>query len=173
MALINIPNNMLAQLTELATEYATQNTRYTAYPLYFNVADIMHVPTSEDYMDGGHYLDASAGDYNLMGTTIAEVVQNLIEAGDNYDLPDDFAELSPAKQEDIIEELGIKYYYHKNVETFKNAFFTAKACDEHIKQNSHHYGANAHSYCEHWFRNPEMELISKLLLHLATQNKET
>ena len=163
---------MLAELTELAMEYATQNNRYTAYPLYFNIADIMQVPTSEDYMDGGHYLDAS-GDYTFMGKTLAEVVQNLIDASDDYNLPDDFAELSPTEQEDIVGELGISYYCYREVETFKNAFFTARACDEHIKKNSHHYGATAHSYCEHWFRNPEMELISKLLLHLAAQNKET
>jgi hypothetical protein len=53
-------------------------------------------------------------------------------------------------------------------EIYKNAFFTAKACDDHIRRNAHHYSEKACSYGASAWRNPEIELIHKFLEILAT-----
>lgn len=43
-----------------------------------------------------------------------------------------------------------------------NIFFTAKACDEHIRLNKHHY-SNPKSFGISAWRNPEMEAVIKHL----------
>ena len=49
---------------------------------------------------------------------------------------------------------------------YQNTFFTAKACDEHIRLNHYHYKSPV-CYLNHAWRNPEMDLVSKFLCELS------
>ena len=43
-------------------------------------------------------------------------------------------------------------------------FFTAKACQEHIDENRHHYGPDVTTYGISCWRNPEMQAVQKHLI---------
>ena len=45
---------------------------------------------------------------------------------------------------------------------YSNAFFTEKACRQHIEENKHHY-RNPMDYLNFAFRNPEMETLLGIL----------
>lgn len=49
---------------------------------------------------------------------------------------------------------------------YQNTFFTAKACEEHIESNKHHYKEPI-CYLNHAWRNPEMDLVATFLCELS------
>jgi len=57
----------------------------------------------------------------------------------------------------------VNYDYQSNLE---NSFLTSKACDEHIRLNSHNLSSPT-NYLSHAWRNPEMETVIKFLCELT------
>jgi len=59
------------------------------------------------------------------------------------------------------------YYIEKQVPMLEpGCFFTAEACEEHIRLNSYHYN-NPKSYAISAWRNPEMQTVMKNLIKLT------
>ena len=58
---------------------------------------------------------------------------------------------------------NIAYMNDSGERELKNAFLTLNAAEEHLKENSHHYNKNAHTYVSCAWRNTELEKLIKIL----------
>lgn len=66
----------------------------------------------------------------------------------------------PDECEDCLEDTFINYLIEKNVPNLRGAFFfTAKACNEHIQSNRHHYDKTAKSYAISAYNNSELKTV--------------
>lgn len=167
MKTINIPDELYNKLMELSKEYATQNTRGTAYPIYFSIRQTKRFNVDQNYSGDTCWLIGD--DYNGYDTKeeAIEAIKDYIEEDDykNIDFTDAY------EVDKFLENNNAHEVDYQNVEVFSGAFLTAKACDQHIKANHYHYSDDACSYGEHGWRNPDMEIISDLLQHLGKVNK--
>ena len=149
-------------LEELKKEYATQDTRGTAYPIYVTVQELKFVGVLEN----GHSVSCPYGD----GITKDEYLIN-------YDSdPDSFDSIEEAKA-----SLKEQYHADKEKEELEEAieniqkiicgyiwhpvefFLTIKGAKEYMKANKHNHG-KLRTYV-HWFerRNFEMrELLEEI-----------
>ena len=165
MKTIEISDEMYEKLVSLATEMTTQDMRCTAMPHMFQVQDKKrvydwgmngdhsvwlnsnHEREIEDYEDFLEYLERKE-------IKIPKKIKEIW--GDVFDLQDFMRENCPD-----LKECTYSYDY-----IYTNCFFTAKGCQEHIKQNKHHYHFPV-DYLNHAFRNPEMEFVSEFLCGLV------
>ena len=165
MKTIEISDEMYEKLVSLATEMTTQDMRCTAMPHMFQIQDKKKV---YDWgLNGSHKVWISSA-YQEEIETYDEFIdylerfeikkpKNLKKIWeDGYDLQDFISENCPDLQE--------YSYSYDNV--YKNCFFTAKGCQEHIKLNRHHYYSPV-DYLDHAWRNPEMELVTEFLCGLV------
>ena len=58
---------------------------------------------------------------------------------------------------------------YKEKDKKQNMFLTKKACEQHIKNNSHHYeqGENTQRFCNHAWRNPELSQLLEIVEKFA------
>ena len=154
---------MYNDLIELAKEYTTQDNRATAMPYLFQIQETKEVAAyngcGETYWfcdEGGkvEYDDEESVIIMLWGCKTEK------EAKEKYD------ELDDCEKDDIFEKNGYREFEVTTQQFYKNAFFTAKACKDHIQRNSYHYSQPT-DYLNCSWRNPEMDLISNLLIHLS------
>ena len=177
MKTIELTDEMYEALMELSKEMTTQNMRGTAMPHMFQIRTTEEV-AAYDGQGEEIWVDEDGlelRDEEEMRTYISE---HLYENEDN--LPEDedeaereakalVAEMDSYDLEDYLENVHSDNWRKVNVITeyrYQNTFFTAKACEEHIKSNSYHY-KDPVSYLKHAWRNPEMELVSKFLCELS------
>lgn len=165
MKTIQISDEMYNDLMDLAKEYSAQNTRCTGYPLLFQVETNVKQPRPFGCGDDTYWVDSSG---ELIGD-LREALAYILDNSDDDEIAT-YKEDYNLDNEDSIESLLIDYGYdeisYSNEPEYKNAFFTAKGCQKHIDCNDYHY-SNPKTYCIPAWRNPEMELISDLLLYLA------
>lgn len=165
---IEIPDELYDKLINLADEYVNQDNRSTADPLYFSIEQMIPYACPEDEGDFNAYYDNDGGcirdlddvecyisedDYEL---TYEEIIGKGVEF-DSYEFEEFMSDCLPE-----FRKLSMKYE-----PVYKNCFLTAKSCDEHIRRNHYHYSNSARSYGEHAWRNPDMEIIVKLLRTLG------
>jgi hypothetical protein len=101
--------------------------------------------------------------------TEEEIVNAIYEYKDEEISVEEIMALESWERDEIMEEAGWQKMNFDYEYKYQDAFFTEKACEEHIRLNSYHY-ADPHSYVSHAFRNPEMELVQKFLINLTKQN---
>jgi len=159
MRTIEIPDEMYNDLIELAKEYTTQNNRMTAKPYLFQIREQKKV-----------YDSGCNGAYEFWyDPDELEELESIEDFKSYYDdFPDDvdcISDLDLYHDEWLDEKNLIKSSYSWEP-VYKNAFFTAKACKEHIESNHYHYNEPT-DYLNFAWRNPEMDLISNLLIHLS------
>lgn len=168
MKTVQIPDELYDKLIDLANEYVNQDNRSTADPLYFSIEQQIPMPCPEDEgdfeayynNDGGCIRDISDVERYLSEEDYELIFEDLL-AKDIQFVSDEFDEF----MNDCLPEftkLSMKYE-----PVYKNCFLTAKSCDAHIAQNHYHYSNSARSYGEHAWRNPDMEIIVKLLRTLG------
>jgi len=164
MKTINVSDEMYKALRELSKEITHQNHRHTGMPYIFQIQTQEEVSVGEGqgeevWVCDGHVIPTQ-DDKEIM-----EVVR---EWHDN--LSDEDFELSIKNRDIAIEDsLDSAGYYKANrdyVDRYQNAFFTEKACKEHIKRNSYHYNEPV-DFLSYAYRNPEMELVMKFLCELT------
>lgn len=153
---VEIPDEMLKSLIELAKEYTTQDNRATAMPYHFQIRTTKEVVCVDGrgeqfwFDDEGYkVLDIEEYANEYFGINISDL--------------DDF--------EDKLLEEGFQKLWVEDVFQYEGVFLTAKACKEHITRNKHHYREPV-DYLNHAWRNPEMDLISNLLIHLSKEAKQ-
>ena len=78
-------------------------------------------------------------------------------------------EIDDEELDELMEKQGYYKGFFRNEEKYSNAFFTAKACKEHIRLNHYHY-KEPRDYLSFGFRNPELELVFKFLCGLTGGN---
>lgn len=183
-------------LKELATNLLTQDTRGTQTPIWFLLQDVKK-DLDGSGVDGYVYYDSDACEQfeaeseeelvqdvlrsndlleDLERRAFEEVIEeNQIEVINmqqllttaNKELFDDRLQALQEQVSDIEEAVrselvGYRYEYET-----KGTFFTEKAAKEHLRLNKHHYSDRARIYVVHAWRDPEAELVHKVLTSFA------
>ena len=178
MKKIEVSDEMYNELIKLATEMTTQDNRCTSMPHMFQIRTKEEVAAYEG-CDGEEIWVNGDGDELRTDEGIKEyIVQDIYDNDESLEEISDDDELlkkiskkifTKMDEEEIIGFLEDKEYRKVEVTTidrYQNTFFTAKACDEHIKSNHYHYNEPV-CYLNHAYRNPEMELVSEFLCSLV------
>lgn len=133
-------------IREFLKEYATQDNRATAFPLFFTICDKKKVYVKDGYGDDDILLH-DGNEYeseNALG-------RHLGENGMDKD------EVRKAIRD--AERFGVKWEPH-----YSNLFLTASAAESHLKRNHYKYHKDAHTYGDHAYRSPELaEFLMALL----------
>lgn len=127
-------------------EYATQDNRATAFPIFFTICDKRRVYTKEGHGDED-VLVYDGQDYESEN----ELGQRLGRDGMDKD------EVRKAIRS--AERFGVKWEPH-----YSNLFLTASAAESHLKRNHYKYHDSAHTYADHAYRSPELAEFLQALL---------
>ena len=182
MKTIEVSDEMYAKLIELATEMTEQDPRCTRMPHLFQIQTdkkVYDYNLNGDFkilidQGGGYELESFDDIHNYLENNGIDLAEDL---SDNWDDELDYnGNLKKIWKEDfsvflsILEEKEINLVEcsYSLEQEYQNAFFTAKACKEHIRLNGYHYH-NPKDYLNHAWRNPEMELVSEFLCGLVNK----
>lgn len=147
-------------LKEIAKEIRTQDNMITANPIFI-LFELEKIPTLEDYAENTEYAWIE-GEYTPMGKTKEEVIKKCKEW--DLDLPDNIADMNDYDFDSWIDDMDFMYkHQYIEVKSYRQAFFTKKSLEEHLKANKHHY-KNPHISCVSLWRNPEMNAIRDALM---------
>lgn len=178
MKTIEITDEMHNSLMELSKEMTAQDMRCTAMPHMFQIRTIEQVaayPGQDDeiWVNGeGDELKNEIEIREFIQQYVYENDKSVIHLDDEQakQLAKDIVEgMNERDLEEYLKEMHNDNWRKVNVTTdhkHQNTFFTAKACEEHIKANDYHY-SEPKCYLNHAWRNPEMELVSKFLCELS------
>ena len=155
---INLSNEELQQLKQLAYNLKNQDPDGkkwgTAQPLIFYVQDIRE---EQDYInDPEYYVYVEDGTESYKGVSSEEMFAQLQENDETIGDIEDEPELLQKIEE---ERIPVKTEYET-----KRVFLTYNGAKKHIEQNHYHYSSKVRIWCDHSWRNPEMELVQKLIL---------
>jgi hypothetical protein len=136
-----ISDKTAAFLIELNRRLETQDNRATASPYFFTVRCISEVPVPDGFTDEIRYVIDGCSSYT------EDELRKYCEENRL-----DFEEFKVN---------GCQKYNVRDVEEFKNVFFTEEGYNEHIRLNGHNYRhyKRFDSYVDHAFRNPEIEQL--------------
>jgi hypothetical protein len=158
MKTIEISDEMYDSLMELSKELNTQSHRSTAMPYFFQIQT----------QDKRHVADGCGTECYYFDGSEIETDEEINEAVADYKdwSISRVSKLSKDEKIDILEDAGWQRAEYQFADVYENAFFTEKACKEHIRLNHYHYNKPV-DYLTHAFRNPEMELVLKFLCELT------
>jgi hypothetical protein len=168
MKTIQVTDEMHDALMALSKEMTTQDNRGTAIPHLFQIKETNKVPAHDGFGDKLFYnqdLELELRDSEEIKEWICENIDTL-EVSEDVNTFDIINVMDDSELNEILLDNNFSEFYDSDGHTYSNAFFTSKACDEHIRINRH----NLHqpiNYLNHAFRNPEMELVSKFLCELT------
>lgn len=150
-----LTKNDIERLVDLAKRLTTQDNRSTRLPIWFLLQDIREEITDND-AEYFLYYDSDDGEC-YRAKTAEGILTELLDAREEESLAEFEREDLLSKIEDEMKSIKIEY------ET-KRVFLTKKAADDHLKANYYHYSSKARIYVDHAWRDPEMELVHKLIL---------
>lgn len=170
MKTIEISDEMYEFLINLSKELNTQDNRSTRMPYFFQVQTQEQIAVPEGQGTKAWYNDGS------LIETKEEIMEAILEwkgwvdtnSGETDILYSKFTEY---EKEIILEKAGWNKVFYDYKEKLENAFFTEKACKNHIKYNSHHYNKPV-DYLSYASRNDEMEMVMKFLCGLTKEKYE-
>lgn len=163
MKTIEVSDEMYDQLMALSTEINQQDNRATAMPYFFQIHQEEKIFGVDGDYDNDGYIWYHPGSESKISPNRDEMMEWLSSYQDISVDPD----ITDEDLEKELEEYGCHKGYYRDQEVLHNAFFTSKACKEHIQANKHHYQTDAVDYLNHAFRNPELELVLKFLCELT------
>lgn len=137
-------------IKDIGKEMAKQDNRMTQYVM-FAVYDIVERCVGEGQGESRRKDRDEIGDYDLCETCLEKF-------HDGDDLPDYCLNCGPDSFWNCEESL--------EPDLTAGVFFTAEACEQHIKENRYHYNKPV-SYGISCWRNPEMQAVQKHLIELA------
>lgn len=137
---------MEKEILKIKNELLTQNNRSTSFPIFIIVED-----------KKVYGIDPNFTDY-----------RERIEDYDEDDLCENCCKLEPSEMpddcDDCMADCFISYRIDKNVPNlYGGFFFTAKACEEHLQLNRHHYNKSANSYAISATHNYELKTVMEYL----------
>lgn len=156
MPTIDVSDEDLQFLRELAHELRTQNNCGTAAPYFYVVRTWKELVAPPGYGDREVVVDYNGGDARVF----------VDEKGAK-------TELTELLKDDELEEAleRLEHFGMHKVEESRNVFFTRKGYDEHMRLNDHNYGGTTcqdpHPYVEHAFRNPEIRRLLEVIQRLG------
>ena len=160
MKTIKVTDEMHGFLTELSKELNTQNHRGTRMPYFFQIQTKEQVAAPE-----GNGIKAWFYDGSLIETK-EEIKEAVIEWQEHSDKEIEFDNLDDYEIEEILEKAGWSEVWYEYKTNLENAFFTEKACKEHIEMNAYHYKEPV-DYLSFASRNNEMETVMRFLCELT------
>tara|TARA_R110002012_G_C11639193_1_gene610476 strand:+ start:1925 stop:2413 length:489 start_codon:yes stop_codon:yes gene_type:complete len=156
MKTIQVEDEVYDKLIALATEMTTQDPRCTRGPHLFQIRTEESCAAYE-----GQGEEVWRGDEGELIEDPAQYLKDYSELNiDEIEFLDEF----DTNRE--MEKLGCYSYAETTRYEYKNCFFTAKACQEHIDANDYHYNKPV-NYLNSGWRNPEMELVQEFLCGLV------
>lgn len=173
--LIEVSEKEYKQLMEICHELTTQDNRGTTDPIW-TIFDLQKVSTSSNYSEKFYWYDS----VNHGELTEGEVKALLKDKKDEFTmeyrkLEKESKEFFPNKvecQTRVMERMGFdKVFYIEAATRPKGIFFTEKACKAWQRQNKHHLSDRAYDFVDSLWRNPEMQLIRKILLTIKKRVK--
>lgn len=177
MKTIEVTDEMYNSLMELSKEMTSQDMRCTRMPHMFQIRTTEQVAA---YPGQGEEIWVN-GEGNELETEdeMREFVwQDIYENDESINhLDDEKARIEAKRKVNEMDEDDLCYYLDCHSDNwrrvqvtkeyrYQNAFFTAKACEDHIRANNYHYNEPV-CYLNHAWRNHEMELVSKFLCELS------
>lgn len=160
MKTIEVTDEMHDALMEISNELNTQGHRATAMPYFFQVQTEHQIAVPEGTGTEAWYMD------ECVIETEKEIVNVIFDYKNGKMSKMKIKALSAYDKEDILEEAGWRKVYYDYEKRLDNAFFTEKACENHIKLNKHKLN-KPKSFLTHAYRNPEMEIVMKFLCELS------
>lgn len=170
MKQIEVSDKEYEQLMAISHELNTQDNQGTVDPIWI-IFDKQKIPTSSDYSEKFYWYDS----VNHGELTEEELKTLLKDKKDEFTmeyrkLENESKELFPNKVEchsRVMERMGYEQIFYIEVDTKpKGIFLTEKACKAWQRQNKHHLSNRAYDFVESLWRNPEMQLLRKILLTL-------
>lgn len=141
---------MPEDLKAIGDEMAVQDKRGTSYVYFIVVEDKKVLGIDSNYADGRQRKGVMEYDEPLCDSCEA------IAEANGPDIPDEC--------DDCPEDAFVWYRKEEAVPNlYAGVFFTAKACDDHIARNLHHYNGTARSYGMSAYHNEEMIAVMKFL----------
>lgn len=162
MKTIEISDEMYEKLIAIGTEMTTQDPRGTRMPHLFQIRELKEVPAYEG--NGDRVIWVHYGE-TLSEDEVKKIVKKEMKLKGSYK----DVELTDWGNRDWLSDNNYDSYDVQDQMVFNNAFFTAKACQEHIDANHYHY-TQPIVYLNHSWRNPEMETISEFLCNIVGKN---
>lgn len=165
---IEVSDEMYASLMNISKEMNTQDHRCTRMPYFFQVQETKKVPAhdgcgKEVWWSTEH--EQELRNVHDMKEWVCENIDYL-ELAEDINTFDIINAMNDYEVADILTDNGFERFYEEDKEEYSNAFFTSKACDEHIRVNGHNLH-NPINYLSYASRNPEMELVSKFLCEIS------
>lgn len=169
MKTIEVTDEMYNSLIELSKEMLSQDNRATAMPHMFQIRTDEEIPAHDGC--GESIWIENNGEIELRSDEDEKdyIIQFEAELFNDEMIVQKTAKVEAMSEYEIsswLEKHDFRQIEVSISHKYANTFFTAKACDDHIKRNHYHYN-NPVSYLNHALRNPEMELISKFLCQLT------
>jgi len=163
---IEVPDELHEKLMQLSKEVKTQDNRHTAN-VFFQIEDIERVPAYDGCGNGVYWYDSGL---EAELETDEEIKEFIIEYfSEELTLTEEeakekYSDMDRWDIDHMLEnELEFIKCEYSNISVYKNAFLTAKDCDNHIELNKHHYSEKARSYGSSAWRNNDMEIIHEFL----------
>ncbi len=154
MILVKLLDNLKEQAA-VGAEMVAQDNRGTQYPLYVIQIDRKRYVNYHDEWEGKERQDPDFADEDDICKSCKELYE---EKGE---LPDDC---------DTCSTDAFDYYRTEDeFDLNPGIFLTLKACNEHIADNKHHY-EKPRAYCVSAWRNPEMQMVQRLLISMALKD---
>ena len=171
MKKIEVSDEMYDKLVVLATEMLSQDPRCTSMPHLFQIKTKEQVAAYDGC--GEEVWVSEEGEGLSNDKEIKEwICEDLFDRDESLMEDGDVKKICEKKVEEMDED-DLEGYLdgHRDnwrkvsvtmEDKYQNAFFTAKACQEHIDKNNYHYKEPT-VYLNHSWRNPEMDLVSEFL----------
>ena len=156
---IKLNNKELSEFNKLVELLKNQNNRCARTPVWFVLQDAILTGS----LGSGDLLLFYHNDYGeFIGDTEEDIINNIY---DQYEEEYDISEKKRFKKDIKYAVEGkckdVEYYFED-----KAVFLTEKAANDHLLANRHHYTSKVRIYVKPVWRNPEMELVHKILLNL-------
>lgn len=159
---INLTENELKDAKALAIRLKTQDNRCTALPICFLLQD---VEEKRAFHQGEFVLFADDCGEEWKGEDEDDIIRQIFNSRKediNCEI-DDYDKAEDDLLEEIKEEVEGNCYEMNHEFVTKRIFLTEEAANNHLKANRHHYSDKARIYVDHCWRDPEMELVYKIL----------
>lgn len=150
-----LTENDLKAAKELAIRLKTQDNRSTALPI------CVLLP----FYQGEFVLFRDDCGKEWRGEDEDDIIRQIL-ASRREDIDceiDDYNKAMDDLFDEIKEEVEGNCYEINHEFVTKRIFLTLEAANNHLKANRHHYSDKARIYVDHFWRDPEMELVYKIL----------
>lgn len=159
---INLTENELKDAKALAIRLKTQDNRGTALPICFLLQD---VEERRAFISGEFVLFWDNCGKEWRGENEDDIIRQIFNSRKediNCEI-DDYDKAEDDLLDEIKDEVEGNCYEMNHEFVTKRFFLTEEAANNHLKANRHHYSDKARIYVDHCWRDPEMELVYKIL----------